>query len=266
MGSDLLFTWAPLGIRPAQILRGIASGVLGPKSFYGGWPTAMLGATLHFLIAFSAASVFYGASRKPIFLTQRPVLSGALYGIVVYLFMYWVVLPLSAYHKSPFSIILTARLDDRWWPSERTLMSTPLTRQLGADEIPAIGMGCWAIGGPFWFGTQPLGWGEVDDNESIAAIHKALDLGVSFFDTANIYGCGHSERVLGTALKGVREQVIIATKFGNTFDESTRQKTGQDASPEGIRRACDESLQRLGATYIDLYQFHLNDYDPEKAV
>ena len=145
-------------------------------------------------------------------------------------------------------------------------MSTPLTRRLGAHEIPALGMGCWAIGGPFWSGTQPLGWGEVDDKESVAAIHKALDLGISLFDTANIYGCGHSERILGTALKGVREQVIIATKFGNTFDESTRQKTGQDASPEGVRRACDESLQRLGTTYIDLYQFHLNDYDPEKAV
>lgn len=127
-------------------------------------------------------------------------------------------------------------------------------------------MGCWAIGGPFWFGTQPLGWGEVDDKESAAAIHKALDLGIKFFDTANIYGCGHSERVLGHALKGVRDQVIVATKFGNTFDESTRQKTGQDASPEGIRRACDESLRRLDTTYIDLYQFHLNDYDPGQAV
>ncbi len=145
-------------------------------------------------------------------------------------------------------------------------MSTSLTRRLGAHEIPAIGMGCWAIGGPFWFGTQPLGWGEVDDKESIAAIHRALDLGVHFFDTANIYGCGHSERVLGSALKGVREQVIIATKFGNTFDESTRQKIGQDASPEGIRQACDDSLRRLDTPYIDLYQFHLNDYDPGMAI
>jgi aryl-alcohol dehydrogenase-like predicted oxidoreductase len=145
-------------------------------------------------------------------------------------------------------------------------MSTPLTRRLGAREIPAIGMGCWAIGGPFWFGSQPLGWGEVDDTESVAAIHKALDLGVNFFDTANIYGCGHSERVLGSALQGMREQVIIATKFGNTFDESTRQKTGQDASPAGVRQACNESLQRLGTNYIDLYQFHLNDYDPKKVV
>jgi aryl-alcohol dehydrogenase-like predicted oxidoreductase len=150
--------------------------------------------------------------------------------------------------------------------TEGIRMSTLLTRHLGTYETPAIGMGCWAIGGPFWFGTQPLGWGEVDDKESIAAIHKALDLGITFFDTANIYGCGHSERVLGSALKGVREQVIIATKFGNTFDESTRQKTGQDATPEGIRQACDASLRRLGISYIDLYQFHLNDYDAAAAV
>jgi aryl-alcohol dehydrogenase-like predicted oxidoreductase len=148
----------------------------------------------------------------------------------------------------------------------RVIMSTPLTRRLGANEIPAIGMGCWAIGGPFWFGAQPLGWGEVDDKESVAAIHKALDLGIKLFDTANIYGCGHSERVLGRALKGIREQVLVATKFGNTFDESTRQKIGQDASREGIRRACDESLRRLDTNYIDLYQFHLNDYDPIQAV
>jgi aryl-alcohol dehydrogenase-like predicted oxidoreductase len=145
-------------------------------------------------------------------------------------------------------------------------MSTLPKRRLDTHEIPAIGMGCWAIGGPFWFGAQPLGWGEVDDQESVAAIHRALDLGIKLFDTANIYGCGHSERVLGRALKGIREQVLVATKFGNTFDESTRQKIGQDASPEGIRRACDESLRRLDTNYIDLYQFHLNDYDPIQAV
>jgi uncharacterized membrane protein YagU involved in acid resistance len=100
-------SWAPRGIRPVQILRGIASGLLGPKSFYGGWQTALLGVALHFLIAFSAAGVFYGASRKLIFLRRRPILSGVLYGIVVYLFMYWVVMPLSAYHKPPFSISAT---------------------------------------------------------------------------------------------------------------------------------------------------------------
>jgi len=147
-------------------------------------------------------------------------------------------------------------------------MATISTRRLGqlGPEVSAIGMGCWAIGGPFWAGTQPLGWGEVDDKESIAAIHRALELGVTFFDTANIYGCGHSERVLGQALKEIRGRVVIATKFGNTFDEASRQKTGQDASPEGIRSACDASLRRLDTDYIDLYQFHLNDYDPVKAV
>ena len=147
-------------------------------------------------------------------------------------------------------------------------MATISTRRLGqlGPEVSAIGMGCWAIGGPFWAGTQPLGWGEVDDKESIAAIHRALELGVTFFDTANIYGCGHSERVLGQALKEIRGRVVIATKFGNTFDEASRQKTGQDASPEGIPSACDASLRRLDTDYIDLYQFHLNDYDPVKAV
>jgi uncharacterized protein YacL len=100
-------TWAPRGVRPVQILRGIASGLLGPKSFTDGWQTAALGAALHFLIAFSAAGVFYGASRKLRFMTRQPVVSGVMYGVGVYLFMYWIVMPLSAYHKPPFSISAT---------------------------------------------------------------------------------------------------------------------------------------------------------------
>jgi uncharacterized membrane protein YagU involved in acid resistance len=100
-------TWAPRGVRPAQILRGIASGLLGPTSFTDGWQTAALGAVLHFLIAFSAAAVFYGASRKLKFMTRRSVVSGVIYGIAVYVFMYWVVLPLSAYHRPAFSISAT---------------------------------------------------------------------------------------------------------------------------------------------------------------
>jgi aryl-alcohol dehydrogenase-like predicted oxidoreductase len=147
-------------------------------------------------------------------------------------------------------------------------MSSIRTRRLGGlgPEVSAIGMGCWAIGGPFWAGTQPLGWGEVDDKESIAAINRGLELGVRFFDTANVYGCGHSERIVGAALKGVRDRVVIATKFGNTFDEETRQKIGQDVSPGGIRTACEDSLRRLDTDYVDLYQFHLNDYEPAAAV
>ena len=79
----------------------------------------------------------------------------------------------------------------------------------------------------------------------IRAIHKALACGVTFFDTANVYGAGHSERVLGRALAGRRDQVVIATKFNAVFDETTRQVTGSDTYPEGIRKACEDSLRRL---------------------
>jgi aryl-alcohol dehydrogenase-like predicted oxidoreductase len=129
----------------------------------------------------------------------------------------------------------------------------------GAIEVSALGVGCWAIGGPFWQGTQPLGWGEVDDEESIRALRRALELGVTFFDTADVYGTGHSERVLGRAFAGHRDDVVIATKWGNTFDEATRQLTGTDATPGYLRTAVEGSLRRLGTDRIDLYQLHLND-------
>jgi aryl-alcohol dehydrogenase-like predicted oxidoreductase len=132
-------------------------------------------------------------------------------------------------------------------------------------EVSALGLGCWAIGGLFWAGDIPLGWGEVDDAESIRAIHRGLDLGVTFFDTANVYGAGHSERVLARALAGRRDQVVIATKFNALFDEDTRQVTGGDASPAGIRQACEGSLRRLETNYIDVYLFHDNGFPPEKA-
>jgi len=143
-----------------------------------------------------------------------------------------------------------------------------MRRALGRSgiEVSALGMGCWAIGGPFWAGETPQGWGEVDDQESIRAIHAALDRGVNFFDTANVYGAGHSERVLSRAIAGRRSQVVIATKFNSVFDETTRQVTGADTSPEGIRKACEESLDRLDTDYIDLYQFHDNGFPADKAV
>jgi aryl-alcohol dehydrogenase-like predicted oxidoreductase len=142
-----------------------------------------------------------------------------------------------------------------------------MKRLLGRShiEISAMGLGCWAIGGPFWEGETPLGWGEVDDSESIRAIHTALDLGVTFFDTANVYGAGHSEAVLGRALGRNRSHAVIATKFNATFDETTRQITGSDASPGGIRKACEDSLRRLNTDYIDLYQFHDNGYPAGEA-
>lgn len=142
-----------------------------------------------------------------------------------------------------------------------------MTRTLGRSgiELSALGMGCWAIGGPFHSGNQQAGWGHVDDAESTRAIRTALDMGVTFFDTADVYGAGHSERVLGAALGPDTNRVVVATKFGNVFDEATKEITGSDASPSYIRRACEASLDRLGREYIDLLQFHTNEYDMERA-
>jgi aryl-alcohol dehydrogenase-like predicted oxidoreductase len=142
------------------------------------------------------------------------------------------------------------------------------TRLLGRSgiEVSALGMGCWAIGGPFWAGEQPLGWGEVDDEESIRAVHRALELGVTFFDTANVYGAGHSEKVLARALSGRRDEVVIATKFGGTFDEQTRQVGPDDGTPANVGRSVRESLRRLGTDHIDLYQLHINSLPVPEAL
>ncbi|MCA9970149.1 MAG: aldo/keto reductase [Anaerolineales bacterium] len=142
-------------------------------------------------------------------------------------------------------------------------------------EVSALGMGCWAIGGPMrrtadGVTFEPMGWGQVDDAESIRAIHQAIDLGVTLFDTANNYGAGRSERVLGQALRGRRDQVVIATKFGSVFDEATRTHfdKGDDfvITPAFIREACEGSLRRLQTDVIDLYQFHWGNYDATRAL
>lgn len=134
-------------------------------------------------------------------------------------------------------------------------------------EVGALGFGCWAIGGE-WQDPDgnPLGWGKVDDEESVAAVRRALDLGVTFFDTADAYGTGHSERVLGRALRGRRDEAVIATKWGNTFDAHTRTLTGSDDSPGHVRRALVASLERLGTDHVDLYQLHLSDAPLERAL
>jgi aryl-alcohol dehydrogenase-like predicted oxidoreductase len=133
--------------------------------------------------------------------------------------------------------------------------------------VSALGFGCWAIGGEWQTPDgQPLGWGKVDDNESVRAVRRALDLGVTFFDTADAYGTGHSERVLGRALGKRRTDVVIATKWGNVFDEETRTANGQDDTPAFARRALTASLERLGTDYVDLYQLHISDVGLERAV
>ena len=144
-------------------------------------------------------------------------------------------------------------------------------RKLGRSQIPisAIGLGTNAIGGPVWDrsvrDSLPIGYGDVDTREALRAIQHAVELGITFFDTADEYGCGQSEHMLGEALAGKRDQVVIASKFGVTFDEANREITGSEASPAYIRQACEASLQRLRTDYIDLYQFHLKDYPLERA-
>ncbi len=142
------------------------------------------------------------------------------------------------------------------------------TRTLGRSglEISALGLGNWAIGGPFWNEHgHPIGWGRVEDGESVRAIHRGLEMGITFWDTANVYGTGHSEKLLGLALAGRRERVVLATKFGRVFEEGSRQVSGSDPSPAAIRRACEDSLRRLNTGWIDLYQLHLGELDLEPA-
>lgn len=145
-------------------------------------------------------------------------------------------------------------------------------RKLGHSElkVSAVGFGCWAIGGPFWLDSLPDGWGEVEDDESVRAIEAALAQGINFFDTADVYGTGHSEEVLGRALRGRRHEAVIATKFGFTYDAETRHVySNVNVTPSYIRSACEASLRRLGTDYIDLYQIHaghISDEEIEAAV
>lgn len=131
--------------------------------------------------------------------------------------------------------------------------------------IPRLGMGCWAIGGQFWAGEQALGWGDVDDRESVAAIRRALELGIRCFDTADVYGAGHSEALLAKALGASANDVLVSTKFGNGFDPATRQMTGIVDDPAGIRAAIEASLSRLKRDRIDLVYFHINDHPADAA-
>ncbi len=134
-------------------------------------------------------------------------------------------------------------------------------RKLGRSgiEVSALGLGGWAIGGQFIFEGMMDGWGDVDDNESIKAIQRAFELGVNYIDTADAYGIGHSEEVIGKAISGKRSSVVIATKFGYYGNEATKTLHGTYLSPDYIERACDASLKRLNTDYIDVYQLHVGD-------
>lgn len=139
-------------------------------------------------------------------------------------------------------------------------------------EVSAMGLGCWAIGGQWSFGEGPGGWGVVDDAESIRAIHRAIDLGVTFFDTAANYGCGRSERVLGAAIKGMRDKVVIASKFGYSVNEDAKVVTpyspteeSSDVAPH-VRADVERSLKRLGIDCLDVCLLHVGGLAVERAL
>ena len=141
------------------------------------------------------------------------------------------------------------------------------TRRLGRSDlqVSALGLGCWPIGGALAIGDQPLGYAGVDDEEAQRALERAVERGVTLFDTADVYGAGHSERLLARVL-AAHPHVLVATKFGNTFDEDARQLTGVDTTPGYMRRALDASLRRLGRDHVDLYQLHASDVDDSRAI
>jgi aryl-alcohol dehydrogenase-like predicted oxidoreductase len=149
-----------------------------------------------------------------------------------------------------------------------TTMTHISQRMLGRSDIRVspLGLGCWAIGGLWYWLDGPGGWGAIDDNESVSAIHAALDLGINFFDTAANYGTGHSERILARALEGKRDQAVIATKFGFVVDEAAKRVTLRtDDHLLHVRSECENSLHRLNTDVIDLYQLHVWDYPLEKV-
>ncbi len=128
------------------------------------------------------------------------------------------------------------------------------TRQLGKNGpfLTEIGFGSWAVGGPWdW------GWGKQDDRDSIAAIRRALDLGVNWIDTAAVYGLGHAEEVVARAVEDRRQEVFIATKCGLVWNDNGRVRN--NLQPESIRREAEASLRRLKTDVIDLYQIHWPD-------
>jgi len=138
-------------------------------------------------------------------------------------------------------------------------MPTMPRRRLGRTdlEITPLGLGTWAIGGPWAFG-----WGPQDDTASIAAIHRAVAMGINWIDTAAVYGLGHSEEVVGRAIAGLpaAERPLIFTKCGLVWDDADRMAEPRRVlRPESIRRECEASLRRLAVERIDLYQFHWPD-------
>ncbi|MCR8630394.1 MULTISPECIES: aldo/keto reductase [Paenibacillus] len=130
-------------------------------------------------------------------------------------------------------------------------------RKLGKNgpELSVIGFGSWAIGGGGWASA----WGEQDDQLSLDSVRAALDAGITFYDTAAVYGLGHSEEIIGKALKGDRDKVVLATKCGLVWNDE--KQVSKNGTFDSVIREAEASLRRLGTDYIDLYQMHWPDTD-----
>lgn len=125
-------------------------------------------------------------------------------------------------------------------------------RKLGGLQVSALGLGCMPMAG-----IGAAMYGKADHRESIATLERAIELGVTFFDTAEVYGPYVNEELLGQAIRGRRDRLVIATKFGFRIEDGSYR--GVDSSPENVRRSCEGSLKRLGIDTIDLYYQHRVD-------
>jgi len=149
-------------------------------------------------------------------------------------------------------------------------------RTLGKSgiKVTALGLGCMRLSSKGWFSAdgREIDFGAVDDTESIRIINLAIDMGINVFDTAVIYGAGHNEELLGQAIAGNRDKVVIVSKAGGYIDEANRRVMGNNiinTNPEDVKKLCEGSLRRLNTDYIDVYLLHTfyknDEYDLEKA-
>ncbi|MCC9620657.1 aldo/keto reductase [Thalassospira sp. MA62] len=131
-------------------------------------------------------------------------------------------------------------------------------------DIPRVGMGCWAIGGAFWFEDIHVGYSGANNLESIRTIHASFDAGIRLFDTSAVYGAGQSETLLGEALEHQPEAIIV-TKLGHSFDFATGMMTGPRYDRQYVNDSVEQSLRRLRRDCLDVVLLHLGDLSPQKA-